>query len=119
MTAGAVSLWNDSVHSMQGRTISRVQRREKTMRDRDRQRAEAAEHEPDFANEHSRPTFAGEQASHPGMEPDESVPRGSGGDGGMDIDEATRRHESGVLAVARRSLRAALRRWRQGSSSRP
>ncbi|HET9139446.1 hypothetical protein [Actinophytocola sp.] len=37
--------------------------------------------EPDFAGEHSRPTFADEPAPEG---PDESVPTGQGGDGGMD-----------------------------------
>jgi hypothetical protein len=38
--------------------------------------------EPDFADEHSRPTFADEQANQPNTEPDESVPRVDAG--GMD-----------------------------------
>jgi hypothetical protein len=39
------------------------------------------EREPDFAEEHSRPTYADEPSTE---EPDESVPSGEGGDGGMD-----------------------------------
>lgn len=39
------------------------------------------EEEPDFADEHSRPTYADEPSTE---EPDESVPSGEGGDGGMD-----------------------------------
>jgi hypothetical protein len=39
------------------------------------------EEEPDFADEHSRPTYADEPSTE---NPDESVPSGEGGDGGMD-----------------------------------
>lgn len=35
--------------------------------------------EPDFAEEHSRPTVADEQANQPNTEPDESVPRDDAG----------------------------------------
>lgn len=35
--------------------------------------------QPDFADEHKRPTFADEQANDPGMEPDETMPRDHGG----------------------------------------
>lgn len=38
----------------------------------------------DFAEEHSRPTYSDEPSTE---EPDESVPSGRGGDGGMDIDQ--------------------------------
>lgn len=42
----------------------------------------ASEEEPDFADEHTRPTYRDE----PGTERrDESVPSGNGGDGGMDV----------------------------------
>jgi hypothetical protein len=46
--------------------------------------ASAMEDEPDFADEHTRPTVADEQAGSPNTEPDESVPEGRAGDGGMD-----------------------------------
>jgi hypothetical protein len=46
--------------------------------------AESMEQEPDFAEEHSRPTVAADQADRADTEPDESVPEGTGGDGGMD-----------------------------------
>ncbi|MGW7358302.1 hypothetical protein ACWGI0_17115 [Streptomyces sp. NPDC054802] len=39
------------------------------------------EEEPDFADEHTRPTHADEPSTEA---PDESVPSGEGGDGGMD-----------------------------------
>jgi hypothetical protein len=42
----------------------------------------AAVDEPDFADEHSRPTYADEQADDPGMAADESRPDDSGG---MDV----------------------------------
>lgn len=38
--------------------------------------------DPDFADEHSRPTYADEPAAEG---PDESVPRDRGGAGGMDV----------------------------------
>jgi hypothetical protein len=38
--------------------------------------------EPDFADEHSRPTYSDEQAEDAGMERDESAPDDSGG---MDV----------------------------------
>ena len=38
--------------------------------------------EPDFAGEHTRPTYADEPSTEA---PDESVPTGHGGDGGMDL----------------------------------
>ncbi|HEV2778894.1 MAG TPA: hypothetical protein VGX25_05780 [Actinophytocola sp.] len=50
--------------------------------DRDRTAAEP-EREPDFAEEHTRPTFADEPSTE---DPDESVPTGRGGDGGMESD---------------------------------
>lgn len=37
--------------------------------------------EPDFADEHDRPTYADEQVDDPGMEEDESTPDDSGGMG--------------------------------------
>jgi hypothetical protein len=41
-----------------------------------------SEEEDDFADEHTKPTYGDE----PGTEqPDESVPSGRGGDGGMDV----------------------------------
>jgi hypothetical protein len=46
--------------------------------------AASMEEEPDFADEHTSPTLADEQAGKVNTEPDESVPRGEGGDGGMD-----------------------------------
>jgi hypothetical protein len=46
--------------------------------------AESMEEEPDFAEEHSSPTLADEQDDQVNTEPDESVPEGEGGDGGMD-----------------------------------
>ena len=42
--------------------------------------------DPDFADEHSRPTYADEQDDDPGMEADESTPDDSGG---MDLDAAS------------------------------
>jgi hypothetical protein len=42
------------------------------------------EEEPDFADEHSRPTFADEQQGSSATTPDESTPEGRAGDGGMD-----------------------------------
>lgn len=39
-------------------------------------------HDDDFATEHSRPTFSDEPCTEG---PDESVPFGHGGDGGMDV----------------------------------
>jgi hypothetical protein len=45
-------------------------------------RAEEPENEPDFADEHTRPTYSDEPSTE---DADESVPRGRGGDGGMDI----------------------------------
>jgi hypothetical protein len=47
--------------------------------------AAAMEDEPDFAGEHTRPTVADEQAGSANTEPDESVPEGAAGDGGMDL----------------------------------
>ncbi|MFD1151111.1 hypothetical protein [Saccharothrix hoggarensis] len=47
--------------------------------------AAAMEEEPDFADEHTKPTFADEQAGSSNTEPDESTPDGEGGDGGMDV----------------------------------
>jgi len=44
--------------------------------------------EPDFAEEHTRPTVADEPAPEG---PDESVPTGQGGDGGMDLRDSVRR----------------------------
>lgn len=44
------------------------------------------EQEPDFADEHSRPTVADEQAGSANTTPDESTPDGKAGAGGMDID---------------------------------
>jgi hypothetical protein len=38
----------------------------------------------DFAEEHTRPTYSDEPAPE---EPDESMPTGRGGDGGMDVPE--------------------------------
>jgi hypothetical protein len=46
--------------------------------------ASAMEDEPDFADEHTRPTVADEQSGTANTEPDESVPEGRAGDGGMD-----------------------------------
>ncbi|MEU4442446.1 hypothetical protein AB0K14_06410 [Actinosynnema sp. NPDC050801] len=46
--------------------------------------AAAMEEEPDFADEHSRPTFADEQQGSSATTPDESTPEGRAGDGGMD-----------------------------------
>ncbi|ONI92099.1 hypothetical protein ALI22I_05625 [Saccharothrix sp. ALI-22-I] len=43
------------------------------------------EREPDFAEEHTRPTFADEQTGTANTQPDESTPEGEGGDGGMDM----------------------------------
>jgi hypothetical protein len=83
------------------------------MSQRDRDRAQPTAPEPDFATEHTHSTFSGEQRSTPGMEPDESVPHGTSGNGGMDIGKAHRRHESGLLATGRRVLRAARRNWRR------
>jgi hypothetical protein len=40
--------------------------------------------EPDFADEHGRTGFADQNPPPEG--PDEAVPTGSGGDGGMDLD---------------------------------
>lgn len=42
--------------------------------------------EPDFADEHSRPTYADEQAGSANTTPDESTPEGTAGAGGMDPD---------------------------------
>jgi hypothetical protein len=53
--------------------------------------------EPDFAAEHTRPTYSDEPATDP---PDESVPAGRGGDGGMDV-----RGRSGAHGWWRRLLR--------------
>ncbi|NUT52576.1 MAG: hypothetical protein HOV94_35600 [Saccharothrix sp.] len=39
----------------------------------------AMEDEPDFADEHTRPTVADEQAGSANTAPDESTPRGEGG----------------------------------------
>lgn len=44
--------------------------------------------EPDFADEHTRPTFR-DEPSNPDA-PDESAPSGQGGDGGMDVDRPVR-----------------------------
>lgn len=46
--------------------------------------AAAMEEEPDFADEHSRPTYADEQADSVNTTPDESTPEGTAGAGGMD-----------------------------------
>ncbi|MFI9007955.1 hypothetical protein ACIGNX_12060 [Actinosynnema sp. NPDC053489] len=46
--------------------------------------AAAMEEEPDFADEHSRPTYADEQSGSANTTPDESTPEGAGGAGGMD-----------------------------------
>jgi hypothetical protein len=46
--------------------------------------AASMEEEPDFADEHTSATVADEQADEVNTEPDESVPGGEGGDGGMD-----------------------------------
>jgi hypothetical protein len=40
--------------------------------------------DPDFADEHSRPTYSDEPAPEG---PDESVPEDDGGAGGMDVDQ--------------------------------
>lgn len=48
--------------------------------------ASVMEEEPDFAEEHTRPTVADEQAGSANTTPDESTPEGKGGDGGMDPD---------------------------------
>ncbi|WP_158841476.1 hypothetical protein [Saccharothrix deserti] len=48
------------------------------------------EREPDFADEHTRPTVADEQAGTPNTRPDESTPEGEGGDGGMDMKDRRR-----------------------------
>jgi hypothetical protein len=54
------------------------------MSDRDREpTATEPDTEPDFADEHSRPTYADEPSTE---DPDESVPTGRGGDGGMEPD---------------------------------
>jgi hypothetical protein len=42
--------------------------------------------EPDFADEHSRPTYADEQSGSANTTPDESTPEGTAGAGGMDPD---------------------------------
>lgn len=47
----------------------------------EKREAPEPEDEPDFADEHSRPTHAEEPSTE---EADESVPSGEGGDGGMD-----------------------------------
>ena len=47
----------------------------------DADRDPAVDADPDFAEEHSRPTYADEPGTE---EPDESVPRDRGGAGGMD-----------------------------------
>ncbi|MFE2757955.1 hypothetical protein ACFXGA_38725 [Actinosynnema sp. NPDC059335] len=46
--------------------------------------ASSMEDEPDFAAEHSRPTFADEQRGSANTAPDESTPEGEAGAGGMD-----------------------------------
>jgi hypothetical protein len=50
--------------------------------------AAAMEEEPDFAAEHSRPTYADEQQGSADTAPDEATPEGTAGAGGMDPDRA-------------------------------
>jgi hypothetical protein len=50
--------------------------------------ASEMEREPDFADEHTRPTVADEHGGTPNTRPDESTPEDEGGAGGMDLDGA-------------------------------
>ncbi|HEY3260828.1 MAG TPA: hypothetical protein VGJ95_11275 [Pseudonocardiaceae bacterium] len=46
--------------------------------------ADQPDSEPDFAEEHDRPSYADEPAGRPGMEPDEATPSDRVGAGGLD-----------------------------------
>jgi hypothetical protein len=46
--------------------------------------AEAMEEDADFAGEHTKPTYADEHSQNEDLERDESTPKGTAGDGGMD-----------------------------------
>jgi hypothetical protein len=48
--------------------------------------AESMQEDADFGGEHTKPTYGDEPAPEG---PDESVPTGEGGDGGMDIHRGT------------------------------
>jgi hypothetical protein len=50
-------------------------------------RRQEPEEEPDFAEEHTRPTYSDEPSTE---DRDESVPAGEGGDGGMDVGQRFR-----------------------------
>jgi hypothetical protein len=53
----------------------------------DEPRRQGPDEQPDFAGEHTKPTYSDEPSTEDG---DESVPSGKGGDGGTDIGQQVR-----------------------------